>query len=53
MEMNRCLEEIGIPKWMTKRKTILIQKDSQKGTFQQPQSHNMPTDDVENTNSTN
>ena len=50
--MNRCLQETDIPKWMTKVKTILIQKDPQKGTSQQLQTHNMPTNDVGNTNST-
>ena len=35
--------------------TTLIQKDSQKGTPppQHRQTHNVPTDDVENTNGTN
>ena len=32
IEMNRCLQEIDIHKWMTKGKTTLIQKDPQKGT---------------------
>ena len=26
IEMNRCLQEANVPEWMTKRKTILIQK---------------------------
>ena len=26
--MNRCLQEADVPEWMTKNKTILIQKDS-------------------------
>ena len=46
--MNRCLQETDIPKWMNKGKTSLMQKDTK-----QLQTHNMPTDDVENTNGTN
>ena len=39
---------------MTKRKTILIQKDPSKGTApKQLQINNLPTDDEENINSTN
>ena len=30
IEMKRCLEETNIVKWMTKGKTILIQKDPKK-----------------------
>ena len=52
--MNRCLQEADVPNWMTKGKTVLIQKDSLKGTTpKQLQTHNVPTYDVENTNSTN
>ena len=32
IEMNKCLEEINILEWVTKRKTTLNQKDTQKGT---------------------
>ena len=32
IEINRCLEEVDIPKWMTKGKTILILKDPNKIT---------------------
>ena len=32
IEMNRILEEADVPEWMTKERTILIQKDSLKGT---------------------
>ena len=32
LEMNRCLQEAHVPKWMTKGKTTLIQKDPSKGT---------------------
>ena len=48
--MNRCLEETVMPEWIT----TLIQKDPTKGTApQQLQTHIVPTDDVENANSTN
>ena len=30
--MNKCIQKIEIPEWMTKGKTTLIQKDSDKGT---------------------
>ena len=54
LEMNRCLQGAHIPKWMTKGKTTLIQKDPSKGTApKQLQTYNLPTDDVENINSTN
>ena len=53
-EMNRCLQDTQVPEWMTKGKTILIQKDRSKRTApKQLQTHNLPTNDVENTNSTN
>ena len=32
IEMNRCLQGTQVPEWMTKGKTILIQKDPSKGT---------------------
>ena len=32
LEMNRCLQDAHVPEWMTKGKTILIQKDLSKGT---------------------
>ena len=32
LEMNRCLQGAQVPDWMTKGKTILIQKDPSKGT---------------------
>ena len=32
IKMNRCLEEADVLKWMTKGKTVPIQKDLQKGT---------------------
>ena len=38
---------------MTKGKTTLIQKDPKKKPPQQLQTHNVPADDTENTNSTN
>ena len=30
IEMNRCLEEIDMPEWMTKGKTTLFQKSPKK-----------------------
>ena len=54
LEMNRCLQGVHVPKWITKGKTTLIQKDPSKGTAsKQLHTHKMPTDDVENINSTN
>ena len=32
LEMNRCLQGVNIPKWMTKGKTTLTRKDLIKGT---------------------
>ena len=29
--MNRCLQGVPVPEWMTKGKTTLIQKDPSKG----------------------
>ena len=49
--MNRCLQGVQVPDWMTKGKTTLIQKDPNKGT--PPKNYNLPTDDVENTNRKN
>ena len=54
--MNRCLQETNIPECMTEGKTKLIQKDPQKWTAPPPkqlETHNVPTDDMENTNGTN
>ena len=52
--MNRCLQETHVPKWMTKEKTTLIQKDHPKKTApKQLQTYNLPNEDVENINSTN
>ena len=31
LEMNRCLQDVQVPDWMTKGKTTLIQKDPSKG----------------------
>ena len=54
LEMNKCLQTAHVPEWMTKGKTTLIQKDPNKGTTpKQLQTHNLPTNDVENINSTN
>ena len=32
LEMNKCLQTTHVPEWMTKGKTTLIQKDTNKGT---------------------
>ena len=32
LEINRCLQDAHVPEWMTKGKTILIQKNPSKGT---------------------
>ena len=32
LEINRCLQEVYVPDWMTEGNTILIQKDPGKGT---------------------
>ena len=47
-EMNRCLQEE-----MTKEEITQIQKDKKRNRSKQLQTHNVPTDDVENTNDTN
>ena len=53
IEMKRYLQEKDIPEWTTKRKTTLIQKDpTKRNRSKQLQTHNVPTDDVENTNDT-
>ena len=52
LEMNKCLQTVHVPKWMTKRKTTLIRKE-QRNRPKQLQTYNMPTNDVENINSTN
>ena len=52
--MNRCLKERNIPEWITQGKITLIQKDPpQRHRPKQLQTHEVPTDDVENTNDTN
>ena len=54
LEMNRCLQDAHVPEWMTKGNTTLIHKDPRKGTApKQLLTHNLPPNDVENTNSTN
>ena len=47
--MNRFLQETDILEWMTKWKTILIQKTPKNEPPRQIQTNNMPTDDLENT----
>ena len=32
LQMNRCLQGMQVPEWMTKGKTTLSQKDHRKGT---------------------
>ena len=52
LEMNKCLQKAHVPDWMTKGRTTLIQKDpKQRNRHQQFQTHNLPTNDVENINS--
>ena len=53
IEMNKGSQQIDIPKWITKGKSTLIQKDLQKEQSQQLQTYNVLTADVENTNGTN
>ena len=48
--MNKCLQIAHVPEWMTKGRATLIQKDPSKGHPKQLQTHNLPTDDVENIN---
>ena len=50
--MNRCLQETDLPKLMTKESQNLSKKTTKKSCFQQLQTHNMPTDEVENPNGT-
>ena len=52
-EMNICIQKADIAEWMMKGKTTLIQKDTRKNRPKQLQNHNVLTDDIENTNSTN
>ena len=52
--MNRCLQETHVLKWMTKVKTTWIQEaPPQRNHSKQLQTHNLPTDDVENIHWTN
>ena len=52
--MNRCLQGEHVPEWVTQGKIRMIQKNSLKETApKQLQTHNVPSDDVENINSTN
>ena len=53
LEMNRCLQRAHVPKWMTKRRTIDPKGPKQRNCPKQLQTHNLPTNDVENINSTN
>ena len=52
--MNKFLQEIDIPQWMTKRKSHPDpERTSKTKHSQQLQTHNMPNNDVENTYGTN
>ena len=54
LEMNKCLQRAHVPEWMTKERTTLIKKGhKQRNRPKQLQTHNLPTNDVENINSTN
>ena len=54
LEMNKCLQTAHVPEWMTKGRTTLIQMGPNKGTSpKQLQTQNLPTNDMENINSTN
>ena len=51
--MNTCLQGAHLLEWMTKGETTLIQKDPiKRNRPKQLQTHNLPTDDGENINST-
>ena len=52
IEMNRCLEEYQNG-WPKERPPWSKKAPSESNRPQQIQNHNVPTDDVENTNSTN
>ena len=52
--MNRCLQEKYVPEWMTKKKDHIDPKGPTQGNRpHQLQTHNLPTDNMENINSTN
>ena len=52
--MNRCLQEVNIPEWMTMGKTTHFQKKKPySNSPKQLKTYNMPIYDVENTNGTN
>ena len=52
--MIKCLREAHLPEWMAKGKHTLTQKDPHKRTIpKQPQTHNLPTYGVDNTNDAN
>ena len=54
LEINRCLQCAQAPEWMTKGKDYINPKGTeQRNCYKQLQTHNLPTNDVENTNSTN
>ena len=54
LEVNRCFQGARVSVWMTKGKTTLIQKDPSKGTASNKyRPITLPTDDVENINTTN
>ena len=52
LERNRCLQRAHVPEWMTKGKTTIIEKDPFNETDPTTTSSTLPTDNVENINST-
>ena len=54
LEMNRCLQGVHVPEWMTKGKDHIDPKGpKQRNCPKRLQTHNLLTEDVENINSTN
>ena len=54
LEMNRCIQRAHVREWMTQGRTTLIQKGhKQRNRPKQLQTHNLPTDGMENNNRTN
>ena len=52
--MNKCLQRAHVPEWMAIGRITLMQKDpKQRNRPKQLQTHNLPTNDMENTNSSN
>ena len=52
--MNKCIQKIELPEWMTKRKDHFDpERFLQRNRPKQLQNHNVPTDYVKNANGTN